>query len=249
MKEGKKLKDTEGQEGETVLTGSLDQLFFSTLPHLIADVPIFLLWGEPHFEDNPLFKKLLPYTTRLIFQADCVQAKRAKEMLDLMQQMPIELVDLNWARLSAWRDVFSRVFDTKDQVRKLMAAESITIEYREPVVRATYLKGWLEAQAGLRRKVELKKSENTKIPDGEIAKVICQLEPGVDIKMERKGQDSQVEIQTTLQEICKLPYMIPLLDFSSSLTFMKELFYYPYGQHYKNTLGAIASHEADVCQE
>jgi glucose-6-phosphate dehydrogenase assembly protein OpcA len=164
-------------------------------------------------------------------------------MLGLIEALPIEVVDINWAMLGGWRDLISRVFDTKSQIKNLMGAESVSISYHGSNTRAIYLQGWLVAQLGLKGKVCIEKVENSQVPDGEIVSFFAKLATNEEVTMQRTTKDPKVSIQISFEEKCELPYTIPLLDFSRSLTFMKELFYYPYGEHYKNTLKAIVQDE------
>lgn len=154
------------QEGENIIVcdfinivyGGEDKIRipFVVLPHILPDLPIYLLWGDDPAKENPLAIALEELATRIIFDSESTDhlPKFAKAVLDHMQQFHADIADLNWARIEGWRDLLKETFYAKDRLEDLEKAEKISIRFNSVKteyfchtrIQAAYLQGWLAAR-------------------------------------------------------------------------------------------------------
>lgn len=135
----------------------LNRIPFIVLPHIIPDLPIFMIWGQDPTTENEIIPHLDRYCQRLIFDADDSEdfAEFCRKMIILLDtHHHLAFVDTNWLLLSGWRSVLSQVFDNPDEIRRLNFNKGIQILYNDRKVdwlqhndiRAIYLAGWLAGQ-------------------------------------------------------------------------------------------------------
>ena len=141
---------------QITIKASKDQLFrvpFVVTPHIVPDLPIFLLWGQNPFEEKEIFPHLQPYASRVIFDSECSDnlTNFCKDMQESLDTLKMDIMDISWALVSNWRDLLYQVFDTPDKVKHLDNLKSIIIQYngsktdtfKHPEIRAIYLQAWL----------------------------------------------------------------------------------------------------------
>lgn len=124
------------------------------LPLLVGDLPVVLWWlsGLPH--QSELFEQLLGASDRLIFDSAAAQdlglTFAAANALCANWRNGI-LVDLNWLRLSHWRDLLAHLFELAGVAACLQRIAKVTVrmihrtaelEMAQPAL----LLGWLAAQ-------------------------------------------------------------------------------------------------------
>ena len=129
------------------------QIPFTLLPHIIPDLPVFLVWAEDPGFDNPLFNELKGFATRLIFDSESAEdlCRFSQAITDIQQSTYCEIADLNWARLESWRDILSATFSTPEKLEQLQKTSSITITYNSQEtpffchtkIQSLYLQAWL----------------------------------------------------------------------------------------------------------
>ena len=134
----------------------LTRIPFIIYPYLVADVPIYLLWGQDLATENAILPNLQKYATRLIFDSEtCENLQRfSLNMLDRVETANVEIVDMNWIRICGWRDVLIQTFDTEERIHQLTSSKQITITYNNrpsdlslhPTTQALYLQAWLATQ-------------------------------------------------------------------------------------------------------
>lgn len=130
-----------------------DQVPFIILPHIIPDLPIFLVWAEDPAENTPLLQELQKFATRLIFDSETAEDLPgfARSILKMKTDSNCEIADLNWARLESWRDLLSAVFKEPVNLNKLKKIHSLTITYNSQEtpffchtrIQSIYLQAWL----------------------------------------------------------------------------------------------------------
>ena len=128
------------------------------LPHLIPDLPIYLLWAEDPSVPHLLFPILAKLSTRIIFDSESADnlLDFAKTILDLHQKTGIDVGDLNWARTGGWRDLVASTFDTSQRQDLLKKITLLKIVYnaRETEffchlkIQAMYLLAWASNRLG-----------------------------------------------------------------------------------------------------
>lgn len=139
-----------------VIEASKDQLCrvpFVVTPHIVSDLPLYLLWGKNPFEDRDVFPYFQKYAQRLIFDSECADDFKmfCNEMLANLDTIKMDVMDINWALVNSWRDVMVEIFDTPEKLKHLTSSKSIIITYNDPKIsasqhpeiRALYLQGWM----------------------------------------------------------------------------------------------------------
>ncbi len=129
---------------------------FVVTPHLVADLPVYMVWGQDPTKDHEILPYLEKYATRIIFDSECSNCIHsfARTVLDHVRVMKCEVADLNWARAKGWRDVLTQIFNTPGRIYQLANARRLSITFnnkksddcRHPDVQALYLQGWLAAR-------------------------------------------------------------------------------------------------------
>lgn len=249
----------------------LERIPFLVLPHLIPDLPVYLLWGQDPTINNPIYSQLQELASRIIFDSACVLHLQpfCQKMLMQLKVLKCDMMDLNWAQISGWRNIFVTVFDTKDTVEQLKKSKTIQIYFNQShactyhnEIQAIYLQGWLAAQLKW-------KFLSKEISDGEILlnylhnkrpleiklrpKRVPEALPGAILKidianyqnnfyqMECQSNMSKVNVILSSLEKCELPIMLPLPNIQSSSSFMLEVFCRSTSEHYHNMLKTIES--------
>ncbi|MBS0620471.1 MAG: glucose-6-phosphate dehydrogenase assembly protein OpcA [Verrucomicrobia bacterium] len=129
---------------------------FVVLPHILSDLPVYLISGEDPSCCDPVSKGLERFASRLIFDSECTDnlPRFAAGILQQKELTLAEIADLNWARMEDWRDLFSMVFYAKEKLDLMRRAKQITITYNaqetpffcHTKIQALYLQAWLACQ-------------------------------------------------------------------------------------------------------
>jgi glucose-6-phosphate dehydrogenase assembly protein OpcA len=137
-------------------------------PLLKPDLPIYLWWlGDPPGPDDPLFNGLVDICTRVIVDSTTFfnPEQHIRTLANLSQAAPdCALSDLNWGRITPWRQLITQFFDVQDYRPYLGGVTSIELEHAvaplaAPMrteqgevspnpIRALLLAGWLKARLG-----------------------------------------------------------------------------------------------------
>lgn len=140
------------------------------IPLTIADLPVFLWWtGTPHIH-APHFDELLALAHRLVI--DSADFARPDEALPELERLAREgngrfgVTDLNWTRLTAWRELVAQFFDVRewrgflDRIAGVRISFAVDMDGREiHPSQALLLVGWLAALLGWRPLEQLAPSE------------------------------------------------------------------------------------------
>jgi len=141
-----------------VTTSQENRVPFVILPHILPDLPIYVVWGEDPCIEDPISRELEKMATRMIFDSESTGDLPlfAQALLNRMKQCKCDIADLNWARMENWRDLFAATFHSKDRLAELENAKTIQICYNvletaffcHTHIQAIYLQGWLAGQLG-----------------------------------------------------------------------------------------------------
>ncbi len=156
-------------EQTTILsTGSTKRSIANILqPLLKPDLPVYLWWiGDPP-DDDPAFHKLVELSNRVIVDSTSFfNPEQDIQTLSLLRQAAPDsaLSDLNWGRLTPWRELVVQFFDVMEYRPYLSGITSIEIEHAAaPLATPTrtelgdvspnpacalLLAGWLKARLG-----------------------------------------------------------------------------------------------------
>jgi glucose-6-phosphate dehydrogenase assembly protein OpcA len=140
---------------------SLKQLHrvpFIITPHLIPDLPIYLLWGQDPTTEYEILPTLRHFASRLIFDSDCTLNLQSfsKKMLHEIDTGKLEVRDMNWALTGSWREIIAHIFNTEEKIQQLRSCKNVKIQFNgtktrtisHPETQAIYLQGWIAAQLG-----------------------------------------------------------------------------------------------------
>ncbi len=150
-------------------TTSGHQLRSIVIPLLIPDLPVFLWWtGTPPI-GSLLFGLLVELAGRLV--VDSADFARPEETLPRLSAVlaadeTTALTDLNWTRLTAWRELIAQFFDVPewrpflDRVSGMRVGFAVDTDGREVhSSQAHLLLGWIAARLGWRPEERVAPSE------------------------------------------------------------------------------------------
>lgn len=138
--------------------GAADELHGTVLPLLVPDLPVFLWWHDELPLTGHLFRELLDACDRLVVDSGDLPPKRSERALVALQRLVEEggvaMSDLNWSRLSHWRELVAQFFDAPPARRYLDRLNRVQVEIasrhgRRPHLTAgLLLVGWLASCLG-----------------------------------------------------------------------------------------------------
>lgn len=247
-----------------VTDGQVSTLPFVILPHLVPDLPLYVIWEEDPVRTNPLLTTLQKYASRILFDSETATDLRAfsQKVLRFEKESPCEIMDTQWAILSPWRTVLAEVFNTEARIAFLREAQSLRITYHQPdskaaapLARPLLFQAWLAARLGWQYKQQKNKTQITYASNGKeiIVELIGSLgskevPPGSILAFEHATADghttaisrlvdpSKVVVHIASKEACDLPFNLSLANVYKSTNFLKEMFYRQCGEHYRSAL-------------
>jgi len=271
---------TSGREGTMVVCdqitikssqSELARVPYIVVPHIVPDLPVYLLWSQTPFKEHIIFPALQPYASRIIFDSECSEDLHqfSEEMLHNLNMLKMDVMDINWALVSNWRDMLGQLFDTPSRLSVLQKCKSLRITYNDaktemsyhPAIRAIYLQGWLASRLKWNycntEKIDgmtiisfttkehpsivaLCAQTDDKLPPGAIIAIELDTIDGYTFYISRKQSLSQVVVHISSHEQCELPYTLPLPDVHQGMTFIKEIFYQKLSDHYCDMLKIIS---------
>lgn len=129
---------------------------FMILPHILPDLPVYLVWAEDPTRDDPISYQLEQFASRLIVDSESTDnlPRFASALLKHREQSHSDIADLNWARLESWRDLLSATFYSQERLAALKSAKTLQIRYNAQEstffchtrIQSIYLQGWLACQ-------------------------------------------------------------------------------------------------------
>ncbi len=135
---------------------SIEKVPSLILPHLLPDLPTYVLWTEDPNIPHPLLEPLIQLATRVIFDSESTESifKFAQTLLKIHQTSKVDIADLNWARTQGWRDLISSTFDTEERIKILHEISSLELTYNARVppffchqnIQSVYLLAWLASR-------------------------------------------------------------------------------------------------------
>jgi glucose-6-phosphate dehydrogenase assembly protein OpcA len=137
---------------------AVDELHGTVLPLLVPDLPVILWWHDEPPLTGHLFRELLEICDRLVVDSADFALDRAEHALMGLQQLgeegSVAVSDLNWSRLSHWRELVAQFFDAPTARWHLDNLNRVEVEIasrsgREPdLTEGLFLVGWLASRLG-----------------------------------------------------------------------------------------------------
>jgi hypothetical protein len=241
------------------------KLPFVILPHLLPDLPLYILWGEDPVQDNPISHQLEKWATRIIFDSEVTDnlTEFAKTLLEHAKDC--EIADLNWGRLESWRDLLASTFYSKERLETLKKAQKICITYNayetpffcHTKIQAVYLQSWLVTQLGWKLTkaekdkfqygsltIELKTTKNQDLPPGTVVSLDIFTPTDVHFAFSRDPKHPY-QIRTLICDIekCEIPTMFVFAKAKSSLSLVNEITHNGTSPHFLKVLHFLSKQE------
>lgn len=260
------------------VTGSMcDRIPFVVLPHILPDLPVYLLWGENTTTFPTLLQELSALTTRVIFDSEVTDSLPtfAKSLLELREQGGWDTADLNWGRLEAWRSLLLLSFNSEDKLTQLRNAKSLEITfnsrssdfYCHTKIPAVYLQGWIACQLGWKLDKILKENDSLVFVyhDGPMISLLmkehAELSPGAILSVEVTSKEEyhfsfsrcpksfhQVIIQCSSREQCELPTRYLFTKREIGQSLVREIYHPGTSEHFLTLLQYLATiEESPLC--
>ncbi|MCH9630782.1 MAG: hypothetical protein S4CHLAM37_07880 [Chlamydiia bacterium] len=144
---------------------------FLILPHLLTDLPIYLLWADDPSKNDPTGQKLEKLATRVIFDSESTDhlGDFASALLKHKDNSGSDIADLNWARIEGWRTLLAETFNSKEKLSDLSTLSQMKIFYNctennffcHTKIQALYLQTWIATQMNWEFTKSKKHEENT----------------------------------------------------------------------------------------
>jgi len=135
---------------------NLARVPFLILPHIVPDLPVYLVWGQDPTTDNAILPHLERYATRLIFDSETTTdlQKFSTRLLQRLHSGTRDIIDMNWARISGWRAGVAHIFSSPDKILQLASTKAMTVTFNSCATdyfqhndfQALYLQAWIAAQ-------------------------------------------------------------------------------------------------------
>ena len=242
---------------------SQERIPFLILPHIIPDLPVYLLWSEDPINDNPLSRQIEKLATRLIFDSEstCNLPLFAKALLEHKKETGSDIADLNWARTENWRELVALTFYSQERLELLRTAKDIKITYNSKEssffchtkIQALYLQGWLASQLGWSLKnvkddtfeytnttVQLLPEVNPQLPPGTVISVDIITPTAEHFSFCRNKQiPEQILMIFCDKEKCEIPSRYFFYKSQSGLSLVNEICHSGTSEHYLKLLNFL----------
>lgn len=237
-------------------------------PNLYPDIPTYLLWGVPPTQEMVILPELQRYAKCVIFDTDSVDdfCVFSEKMLQSIQNLPSDIVDMNWARSGGWRHVIAQVFDCSERIELLQNCKSVQITFNNihagychhTMIQALYLQGWLAAQMQWNAESWEENDKGAKLiysykGNSIIVDIIStdipSFSPGAIAAVEVTADNQQFFVMTRNQDspdlvhayissadFCELPFTCLLPAVQRSFAFIQDILYNPSYEHYTSML-------------
>jgi glucose-6-phosphate dehydrogenase assembly protein OpcA len=148
--------------------GDFDERVASiVIPLLVPDLPVFLWWTGTPPRDARHLDDLVRLADRfLVDSADFARADRTLPEVASLRRLRVGITDLNWARLTPWRELVAQFFDVPawrpflDGISGFRAGFAVDMDGRDiHPSQALLLLGWLASRLGWRPVEALAPSE------------------------------------------------------------------------------------------
>ncbi len=148
----------------------IERVPFMVLPHILPDLPVYLLWTQDPIKENAVLPHLEPLADRIIFDSESTTDLQnySCAVMSLMKCFHCRIGDLNWSALSGWRSLLARVFNNPQSLADLQQCVALKIYYnkkesehqKHTEIEAAYLQAWLASRLNWKFQTILKVDGN-----------------------------------------------------------------------------------------
>ncbi len=242
---------------------SLDKVPFIILPHLLPDLPIYLLWADDPVKGSSLPNPLTKWMTRMIFDSEVADnlPSFAKALLDYHETTHCDIADLSWARTENWRELLSSTFYSPERLFALQNASKITITYNShetpffchTKIQALYLQAWLASQLGWKLtstepshftyhnlEITLKADQNPKLPPGTVISLDILTPTKTHFSFSRDPAHPH-QIRTIICDVekCEIPSKYIFTKSQTGLSLVNEIYHTGTSPHFLKVLSFL----------
>lgn len=243
---------------------------FVILPHILPDLPIYLVYADDPSEKNPVAENLKNLASRIIFDSEgaCSLPLFAKAVLGYHERCHGTIADLNWARTEGWRSLFASVFKGESCLEEIKHAKTIEMHYNSretnyvchTSIQSIYLTTWLAVQLGWTLKkiekplifhyestfgpveVSLHGDYKEEISPGRLLSIEIYTDQETHYSFTRRGKClHHVMIQKSSPKVCFLPTNYVLDKDVSGQSLVKEICHTGTSTHYTKVLALLSS--------
>jgi len=241
------------------------------LPHIVPDLPVFLVWGEDPTKNHTLSEELKQFATRIIFDSESTEDLGffSESVLQIQRTFSCEVADLNWARLDTWRTLIASVFDSEDKLSKIKNTSSIELTFnaqetpffRHTRIQSIYLQAWIASRLrwtlkkssptllsfsyeneGKKIEVVLKEVKNSSLPPGMILSLDIVTEGGDRFLFTKDPKVAdRITIHRSGPSECCLPTFVLIARGESGQSLVNEICHKGTSSHYIDALKIIAT--------
>lgn len=223
----------------------IEKVPFLILPHLLPDLPVYLLWPQSEKKYSSILKELQTFVHRVIFDSECFDTiyQFASFVCQTKKDFPqIDIADLNWIQLEGYKQCLATEFYAKSRFEKLKQASNISIYYSlgenqiQDQIQSMYLQGWLSQAMDLTHIKTIQKDQTIEISYepgvtfkiigqtvdlsfGSIVNVVIQTKKKETFSFSRNLQHPEslkIDIKNPIQ--CELPYYYLMGKIESNLS-------------------------------
>jgi glucose-6-phosphate dehydrogenase assembly protein OpcA len=149
----------------------------AALPSLIAslllpDLPVFMLLRLDPERWEPLVKECWSFATRVVVDSTG-ERSGLHSLPGLLAREPVlSVTDLSWTKLTGWRELVARLFDTPRATRALARLDRIEITHAGTSnAQARLLAAWILSRTGRHPSVELTAEKRRDMRSGSLIRV------------------------------------------------------------------------------
>lgn len=244
-------------------TNQLHKVPFLLLPNIMPDLPVYILMGHDPTQDHVILPQIQKYANRVIFDCESIDnlQRFSERLLAMIHESTGALVDVNWARAKAWREVMARVFYGDDKIEHLNQARTISISFAgralnphpQDELQALYIQAWLAAQLGWNLdSVEKQEShiaihyrshqnpitvtiapkDTELLAAGAIFSIEVMTHSEAHYLLSHERDRQLVTVHASTLERCEMPYTLFLQNYQAGTALVNEIFYQPASEHY-----------------
>lgn len=247
----------------------IERVPYIILPHILPDLPIYLLWAQDPATESAVLPHLEPFADRIIFDSESMSNLQnySKAVISLISRFHCAIGDLHWSALSGWRSLLVQTFNSKESLLSLARSKMIRLYYakgescQNPHIEAAYLQAWIASRLNWKFKsierYEGKMRLTYQCPFQEVLFLLipreesqCRRGTLLEIEIEssenaahyifkKEPKTRQVFIQHSEKNLCHLPYFSYLTGKPEGEEIVEEIFYPSGGKHYSNMLDVL----------